>query len=123
MPCSKSGKTGTFSTLVDPIRLEGCDVDYPDNTNNPLPYLRELAADNQGTVFAAGTAYHCVVKITPAGKAEPILKPSALGHPPVSRCTMVKFTSSNTLMRMKLLRRAGCRACERSREMAPLRPY
>ena len=56
----KVRREGTFSTLVDPIRLEGCDVDYPDNnTNNPLPYLRGLAADKQGTVFAAGTACHC----------------------------------------------------------------
>lgn len=70
----KVRRDGTFSTLVDPIKLEGCDVDYPDNnTNNPLPYLRGLAADKQGTVFAAGTACHCVVKITPSGKAEPIL--------------------------------------------------
>jgi hypothetical protein len=66
---------GTFSALVDPIRLEGCDVDYPDNNpNNLLPFLRGLAADKQGTVFAAGTACHCVVKVTPNGKAEPILK-------------------------------------------------
>ena len=71
----KVSRDGAFSTVLDPIRLEGCDVDYPDNnTNNPLPYLRGLAADKQGTVFAAGTACHCVVKITPAGKAEPILK-------------------------------------------------
>jgi hypothetical protein len=66
---------GTFSTLVDPIRLEGCIVDYPDNnTNNPLPFLRGLGADKEGTVFAAGTACHCVVKITPAGKVESLLK-------------------------------------------------
>jgi hypothetical protein len=71
----KMKRDGTFSTLVDPIHLEGCDVDYPDrNTNNALPYLRGLAVDKQGTVFAAGTACHCLVKITPAGKVEPVLK-------------------------------------------------
>jgi hypothetical protein len=68
---------GTFSTLADPIRLEGCDVDYPDNnTNSILPSLRGLAADKQGTVFAAATACHCVVKITAAGKVEVVLKAS-----------------------------------------------
>ena len=67
-------KDGTFSTLVDPIHLEGCDVDYPDNnTNNALPYLRGLAVDKQRTVFAAGTACHCLVKITSAGRFEPVL--------------------------------------------------
>lgn len=66
---------GAFSTIADPIHLEGCDVDYPDdNTNNLLPYLRGLAADEQGTVFAAGTACHCVVRITPSARVEPILK-------------------------------------------------
>jgi hypothetical protein len=68
---------GTFSTLADPIHLEGCDVDYPDNnTNNLLPFLRGLAADKQGTVFAAATGCHCVVKITAAGKVEVVLKSS-----------------------------------------------
>jgi hypothetical protein len=73
----KVKKDGAFSTIVDPIRLEGCDVEYPDgNTNNLplLPYLRGLAADEQGTVFAAGVACHCVVRITPSGSVEPILK-------------------------------------------------
>jgi len=70
----KMKKDGTFSTLVDPIHLEGCDVDYPDNnTNNALPYLRGLAVDKQRTVFAAGTACHCLVKITSAGRFEPVL--------------------------------------------------
>jgi sugar lactone lactonase YvrE len=71
----KMTRDGAFSTLVDPIRLDGCDVDYPDNnTNNALPYLRGLAVDKHGTVFAAATACHCLVKITPDGKVEPILK-------------------------------------------------
>jgi hypothetical protein len=66
---------GTWSTVADPIHLEGCDVDYPDNnTNSLLPCLRGLAADKQGTVFAAATACHCVVKITAAGRIETILK-------------------------------------------------
>ena len=71
----KVKKDGTFSTLADPIHLEGCDVDYPDgNTNYLLPSLRGLAADEKGTVFAAGTACHCVVRITPTGNVETILK-------------------------------------------------
>jgi hypothetical protein len=66
---------GTFSTVADPIHLEDCDVDYPDgNTNNLLPYLRGLAADKQGTVFAAAVGCHAVVKISPEGKVTTALK-------------------------------------------------
>ena len=71
----KVKRDGIFSPLADPIQLEGCDVDYPDNnTNSLLPFLRGLAADEKGTVFAAATACHCVVKITAAGQVTPVLK-------------------------------------------------
>jgi hypothetical protein len=73
----KVKSNGTFSTLADPIHLEGCDVDYPDNnTNSLLPCLRGLAADRQGTVYAAGTACHCVVRISPIGRVEVALTAS-----------------------------------------------
>lgn len=66
---------GTFSTVADPIHLDDCDVDYPDgNTNNLLPYLRGLAADKQGTVYAAAVGCHAVVKISPDGKVTTALK-------------------------------------------------
>jgi hypothetical protein len=66
---------GTFTTLADSIALKDCDVDYPDhNPNLPLPFLRGLAVDEHGTVFAAAVGCHAVVKITPDGKVETILK-------------------------------------------------
>jgi hypothetical protein len=66
---------GTFSTVADPMHLEDCDVDYPDNnTNNILPFLRGLAVDKQGTVFAAAVGCHAVVKISPEGKVTTALK-------------------------------------------------
>jgi len=66
---------GTFTTLASSIELKDCDADFPDNNrNNPLPYLRGLAVDEQGTVFAAGAGCHAVVKITPQGQVETILK-------------------------------------------------
>ena len=66
---------GTFTTLAHPIELQDCDVDYPDNNpQSPLPSLRGLAVDEDGTVFAAGVGCHAVVKITPAGKIETVLK-------------------------------------------------
>jgi hypothetical protein len=72
---SKLKMDGTFSTLVHPIELKDCDVEYADNNpDNPLPYLRGLAVEADGTVFAAGCACHAVVRITPEGKAETVLK-------------------------------------------------
>jgi DNA-binding beta-propeller fold protein YncE len=66
---------GTFTTLAHPIELKDCDVDYPDNNpQSPLPSLRGLAVDEDGTVFAAGVGCHAVVKISPAGKIETVLK-------------------------------------------------
>jgi hypothetical protein len=66
---------GTFTTLVHPIESKDCDVDYPDgNPGNPLPYLRGLAVDERGNVFAAGVGCHAVIKITPDGKVETVLK-------------------------------------------------
>jgi len=66
---------GTFVTLATAIELKDCDVDYPDN--NPqslLPALRGLAVEADGTVFAAAVGCHAVIKITPAGKIETVLK-------------------------------------------------
>src|SRR5262245_56377524 len=66
---------GTFTTIAEAIDLKDCDVDYPDNNPNAhLPYLRGLAVEEDGTVFAAGVGCHAVVKISPNGKVETILK-------------------------------------------------
>jgi hypothetical protein len=66
---------GTFTTLAGSIELKDCDVDYPDhNPTNPLPSLRGLAADSDGTDFAAAVGCHAVVRISPQGKVETVLK-------------------------------------------------
>ena len=69
---------GTFMTIASSIELRDCDVDYPDhiphNPNLPLPALRGLAVDGDGTVFAAGVGCRAVVKISPNGKVEGVLK-------------------------------------------------
>ena len=63
---------GSFTTLVQPVAVNDCDEELPDN--NPHPYLRGLAVDSRGTVYAAATGCHRVVKITPDGKVETVLK-------------------------------------------------
>jgi sugar lactone lactonase YvrE len=66
---------GTFTKVVDKVELKDCDVDYPDNNPQfPMPALRGLAVDAKGTVYAAATGCHRVVKITADGKVETVLK-------------------------------------------------
>jgi hypothetical protein len=61
---------GTFTTLVSPVVVKDCDEESKDRN----PYLRGLAVDRRGTVYAAANGCHCVVKITSAGKVETLLK-------------------------------------------------
>jgi hypothetical protein len=61
---------GTFTTLVSPVVVKDCDEESKDRN----PYLRGLAVDARGTVYAAANGCHCVVKITPEGKVETVLK-------------------------------------------------
>src|SRR6185503_13113101 len=66
---------GTFTTLASSIELKDRDVDYPDhNPGSLIPSLRGLAVDADGTVFAAAVGCRAVVKISPAGKVETVLK-------------------------------------------------
>jgi hypothetical protein len=61
---------GTFTTLVSSVVVKDCD----EESKARNPYLRGLAVDSRGTVYAAANGCHCVVKITPAGKVETVLK-------------------------------------------------
>jgi hypothetical protein len=71
----KFGPDGTPSTLVHPVVVADCDEDFPDgNPDSPLPALRGLAVDTDGTVYAAATGCHRVVRITRDGKVEAVLK-------------------------------------------------
>lgn len=69
------GPDGTSTTLVHPVVVADCDEDFPDgNPTFPLPALRGLAVDTDGTVYAAATGCHRVVRITRDGKVEVVLK-------------------------------------------------
>jgi sugar lactone lactonase YvrE len=71
----KVGPDGTTSTLVHPVAVADCDEDFPDgNPDYPLPALRGLAVDPQGTVYAAATGCHRVVRIARDGTVEVVLK-------------------------------------------------
>jgi hypothetical protein len=66
---------GTFTTIASSVDLKDCDADFPDNNPDAhLPYLRGLAVEEDGTVFAAGAGCHALAKISPGGKVETVLK-------------------------------------------------
>jgi hypothetical protein len=66
---------GKITTLVHPIVLKDVDTDLLMGTpEDQKPFLRGLAVDARGTVYAAATGCHCVVRLTPGGKVETVLK-------------------------------------------------
>jgi hypothetical protein len=66
---------GKFTTLVHPITLKDVDTALPKGTpEDQKPFLRGLAVDSRGNVYAAATGCRCVVKVAPGGKAEVVLK-------------------------------------------------
>jgi sugar lactone lactonase YvrE len=67
-------KEGAVTRVVHPVAVPDCDADPADHKpSNRLPNLRGLAVDAQGTVYAAATSCHRVLKIAPDGKVESIL--------------------------------------------------
>jgi len=67
---------GTVTTLVHPVVVKDCDFasNEPRSRFFHAPYLRGLDVTEEGTVYAAVTGCRCVVKITPEGKIETVLK-------------------------------------------------
>jgi sugar lactone lactonase YvrE len=73
---------GTVSTVVHPITVPDCDQEFPPNTpESQSPYLRGLAVDARGTIYAAATGCRAVVKITSDGQVSVILRAEAPWSP------------------------------------------
>jgi hypothetical protein len=71
----KINKAGAVTTVVRPVVVPDCDEDRADhNPSNRLPFLRGLAVDRLGIVYAAATSCHRLLKIAPDGRVESILK-------------------------------------------------
>lgn len=68
----KLSMDGNATTIARPVVVRDCDEDLPDN--NASPYLRGVAVDSRGVVYAAASGCHRVVKIASGGKVETILK-------------------------------------------------
>lgn len=66
---------GTFTTIINPLEPKDCDIDYPDhNPNMKLPFVRGLAVNELGEVYAAGTGCHTVMKISTNREATVVLR-------------------------------------------------
>jgi sugar lactone lactonase YvrE len=66
---------GKVNTVVHPVVVKDCDEDPADHKpSNRLPFLRGLAVDAQGTIYAAATSCHRLLKVAPDGKFESVLR-------------------------------------------------
>jgi sugar lactone lactonase YvrE len=71
----KVSSNGTVATVVHPVIVKDCDEDRADHKpTNRLLYLRGIAVDETGTIYAAATSCHRVLKIAPDGKGESALR-------------------------------------------------
>jgi hypothetical protein len=67
---------GKVKTLIHPIDVKDCDDDPADHkeVNRGKPLLRGLDIDFTGTIYAAATSCHCLLRITANGNVKTILK-------------------------------------------------
>ncbi|MBI3417409.1 MAG: SUMF1/EgtB/PvdO family nonheme iron enzyme [Verrucomicrobia bacterium] len=67
---------GTVTTVIHPVVVKDCDFAPKESTSRffHAPYLRGLDVTEEGTVYAAVAGCRCVVKISPEGKVETVLK-------------------------------------------------
>jgi hypothetical protein len=72
----KLNRDGSIARRIYPLALPDCDSDPADHNpaNVSSPFLRGLAVDSDGNLYVAATSCHRVLKITPGGSAQIILK-------------------------------------------------
>jgi len=63
---------GKLTPLLDPVVVADCDR-HPPSLEDP-PFLRGLAVDARGTVYAAATGCRCVIKVSHQGQVSTVLK-------------------------------------------------
>jgi sugar lactone lactonase YvrE len=73
---------GTFSTVAHPIAVPDCSAEFPPETpESHSPFLRGLAVDTRGTIFAAATGCRAVVKVSPDGESSVVMRAEAPWSP------------------------------------------
>jgi sugar lactone lactonase YvrE len=71
----KVGTNGTVSTLIQSIAVPDCDPEFPPNMpESQSPFLRGLAVDARGTVYAAATGCRAVLMVTSNGQMSVVLR-------------------------------------------------
>jgi len=71
----KVATNGTISALIESISVPECDQELPPNTpESQSAFLRGLAVDARGTVYAAATGCRAVVKITSSAQMSVVLR-------------------------------------------------
>ena len=81
----KIDATGLVTVVAAVMPIQGCGA-FPGISASEGPFLRGLDVDTQGTIYVAATGCGRVLKITPDGKAETLLKldspwsPTAVVH-------------------------------------------
>lgn len=67
---------GSLAKMMHPVSVKDCDRDPADHNpaNAHSPLLRGLGVDSDGNVYVAATSCHRVLKISPNGQVESILK-------------------------------------------------
>jgi hypothetical protein len=68
---------GKVTTFLHPVVVKDRDDDFAKSSRTRAfhsPYLRGLDVTPDGTIYAAVTGCRCVIKITPKGKVETVLK-------------------------------------------------
>lgn len=67
----KINLNGAYSTFMAPVVVEPCELN---GVEKEAPYLRGIAMDSLGNIYAAATGCGCVIKITPDKKINTLLK-------------------------------------------------
>lgn len=67
----KVARDGRVTIILSKVVVPECTADVPENT---APQLRGLAIDERGNAYVAASGCRAVVKITPQGRVETILK-------------------------------------------------
>jgi len=72
----KLSKDGSVAAVIHPLVVKDCDSDPADHNpaNASSPLFRGLGVDDGGNVYVAATSCHRVLRITPEGAVQTILK-------------------------------------------------
>jgi len=73
---------GRFATVLNPVAVKDCESDLPSNTPAEFaPYLTGLTIGPNGVIYAAATGCRRLLRISPRGEVDVVLKAEAPWSP------------------------------------------